>query len=343
MSIKQQPIPFRYEPHKGDSYEEGIEGDRYLIVGRSHHCLPGRKKNGYKCNFDFSDCLKLHEFDCPPFQKKCPLFNDCTSKKKSKYCEKRIRLSCETKYCIYDHVNDSNTIVPHIFQCFYDFGNKLKELDLLKEDVTRSLWNKVGFCNYIQKITTDSNNTPTSILKEDLEDDYIKMFKSSFEFFDPLPNVIVVLYYKDIKDKIARILSDFKNAKNENFKEIKELSEENKYYVFANKRSKLYNKFNLSLLKNYDSFVNDNKNNYTKCVLVTAVAYHFTDGDRDNELIRNIVDAFIKEHKSYSEGLKSDSVYKSFTRLDGYISRGNAKNGGVLKCYHALKKYMENK
>ena len=51
--MKQRPIPFRYEPHKGDSYEEGIEGDRYLIVGRSHHCLPGRKKNGYKCNFDF--------------------------------------------------------------------------------------------------------------------------------------------------------------------------------------------------------------------------------------------------------------------------------------------------
>ena len=34
-----------YEPHEGESYEEGIDGDRYLFVAGSHHCLPKRHEN----------------------------------------------------------------------------------------------------------------------------------------------------------------------------------------------------------------------------------------------------------------------------------------------------------
>ena len=69
-----------FAPYEGAEFENTKKiHDRILILGGHHPCLPYNRKNKYgvDCppNKDLKDCLK--DDNCPAYEGKCPLYENC--------------------------------------------------------------------------------------------------------------------------------------------------------------------------------------------------------------------------------------------------------------------------
>lgn len=341
-----------YEPHKGEFYEKGIDGDTYLFVAGSHHCLPKRHENSEskygECPIkDPSNCVENErrkpKFKCPAFEKKCPLMDICKSNKKDSECEYRKKLICETKLCIYDHIHQK-TEPNFIFSRFYRFWDKLIENGVLvldKDEDIYSLWSKVCFQNYVQKITTNLGSDQ-EILEDKYVDDTFNVQAFIENFKNIRPKVVVVLYFKSVKKKIEKIL------RSKSFREIKQLSEDNMYYVFAETSSKLHKRYNKNLLDKYENFISDTKETFTEEIVSAAIAYYLlADEDMiDDENRRaEIYEMFKSENYKFFVNKDPKTAKKTFNtnfmRLVNYSKKDNVRKSPLLHCYKEICKYFE--
>lgn len=341
-----------YEPHKGEFYEKGIDGDRYLFVAGSHHCLPKRHENSEskygECPIkDPSKCIGYEwsdpKFKCPAFDKKCPLLDICKSHKRDSECEYRKKLICETKLCIYDHIHEK-TEPNFIFSRFYRFRDKLIKNGILvsgKDEDIYSLWCKVCFQNYVQKITTNQCSD-----QEILEDKYVNDTLNVQGFINNIknmnPEVVVVLYFKSVKEKIDIIL------RSKSFREIKQLSEDNMYYVFAKTSSNLYVRYNQSLLDNYEGIITEIKKIYTEEVVSAAITYYILaeeDKIDDENRRAEIYEMFKSENFKFFVNKDPKTAKKTFntnfTRLVNYSKIDIVRKSPLLSCYKEICKYFE--
>ena len=339
-----------YEPHEGESYEEGIDGDRYLFVAGSHHCLPKRhenKKSKYgECLIkDPSKCIKeelLNGLVCPAFNKiRCPLLDNCNCIKKDSDCKNRKKLICETKLCIYDHIHQK-TEPNFIFSRFYRFQDKLIQKCILSKDEDEySLWSRVCFQNYVQRITTNQGSD-----QEILEDKYLNYPLNELGFRENIknlkPEVVVVLYFKSVKDKIEQIL------RSKSFREIKQLSEDNMYYVFAKTSSNLYKRFDDSLLGNYRTIIYELKAIYTEEIVSVAVTYHILvgenkidDEDRRVEIYEKFKDDDYNFFLNKNPKTSKKTFNQNFNRLVDYIIENKPNKSPLHKCYNMICEYFK--
>jgi hypothetical protein len=341
-----------YEPHKGEFYEKGIDGDRYLFVAGSHHCLPKRHENSEskygECPIkDPSKCIGYEwsdpKFKCPAFDKKCPLLDICKSHKRGSECEYRKKLICETKLCIYDHIHEK-TEPNFIFSRFYRFRDKLIKNGILvsgKDEDIYSLWSMVCFQNYVQKITTNLCSD-----QEILEDKYVDDTLNVQAFIENLknirPKVVVVLYFKSVKKKIEKIL------RSKSFREIKQLSEDNMFYVFAKTSSKLYKRYDDSLLGNYRTIIYKLKEFYSEEIVSAAVTYHILVGDNKIDDIDRRVEIYKKfKDDDYNFFINKDpetslnTFHQNYNRLVDYIIENKPNKSPLHKCYNIICEYFK--
>ncbi len=349
-----------YKLYKGESYSKAIDNDTYLCIAASHHCLPSRRNEKYGCSkTDPSKCIKNqeHEYDyCQTFNKPCPLLETCNDK--DEHCDKRKKLICETKLCIYDHVTNKTEPNP-VFSDFYAFRERLIKEGILvvKEEDRYSFWSKVCFQNYIQTITTNSDNDQNVIEEKHLELRGVKVVKGRTVPYDITvlydinvkafnnnctdikPDVIVVLHYKDIKNRIEKILQEKIN--NKTFKPILQLSEENRYYVFAHTESNLYKRFNHSLLSDYKEF---NPKGFSELIKATAITYHILNKEGELESEDRRIEIFYKIIQEYNWSLNINSLHANFRRIKDYMpKREEHRQAETLKCYEQLEEYLNKK
>lgn len=346
-----------YKLYKGKSYSETIDKDIYLCIAASHHCLPSRRDEKYGCKrrvTDPSKCLmnqELEHYYCNTFNNPCPLLETCNDK--DEHCTKRKKLICETKLCIYDHVTNKTEPNP-VFSDFYAFRERLIKEGILvvkKEEDKYSFWSKVCFQNYIQTITTNSDNDQNVIEEKHLELRGYKVVKGGTVHYDINkeafknnckdiePDVIVVLHYKDIKNRIEEILQ--KKINNKTFKPILQLSEENRYYVFAHTESNLYKRFNHSLLSDYKEF---NPEGFSKLIKAAAITYHILNKEGELESEDRRIEIFYKIIQEYNWSLNINSLHANFRRIKDYMpKREEHRQAGTLKCYEQLEEYLNKK
>ena len=338
-----------YEPHEGEFYEKGINGDRYLFVAGSHHCLPKRREHSEskygKCSKDPSKCIENQRIDpkfkCDAFEIKCPLWDICKSNKKDSECKYRKKLICETKLCIYDHIHQK-TEPNFIFSRFYRFQDKLIQKGILsKVEDEYSLWSRVCFQNYVQRITTNQGSD-----QEILEDEYLNDPLNALGFRENIknlkPEVVVVLYFKSVKDKIEQIL------RSKSFREIKQLSEDNMYYVFAKTGSNLYKRFDDSLLGNYRTIIYELKDIYTEEMVSVAVTYHILvgenkidDEDRRIEIYEKFKDDDYNFFLYKNPKTSKKTFNQNFNRLVDYIKENKPNKSPLHKCYNMICEYFK--
>lgn len=340
----------RYTPYIGINYfKEKINGDSLLFVGGHHHCMLSNRVQKYKCTK--IKCSVNDNIVCTYYEKKCLLYNDCFKlvknseykelfNLKDKYinlienkfdinkCKERINLSCETRYSIHDYVNNYKERTPNfIFKSIEEVRRKLKiEKDKIE------FFKYLAFVNYVQEITTNEDNDPEIIEPEYLDNvGNMPGFISNFKLLEP--NVIIVLRFNKIKDKILFELNNNEDPFNEDpFIELSTLSEKDKYYVLARKSSQLYQKYiSGKILSRYSNFIEEarktvkinGQRTYEDIEIAGIIAYHL--GQKNIKLTRKELCKILqKDYDFFSNG----EIKKIETKINDKVRRikeGNKK------------------
>ena len=291
----------KYPPHIGEEYNNGITGiGKILFVGGHHHCLYSNRLSKYKCSIAKGKVCNIENEECPTFARPnigCPLQELCRSKEDEKYneeiCSQRIQLCCETRYSVWDYVKNHNEqTLNFIFGAIEEFRQKLcSVIDSYK------FYKHLAFANYVQRITTNSKNSPITIEQADLDYLYnMTGFEANYRTL--MPDVIVVIHFKEIKDIIEKRLCNLQDG--ENFVELYELEgQDNKFYVFAQKSSELYKAFRTNYLLPYSDFIYKERKEKHAVTGKQRIS--------DNQIAAVIVYHLLDEQKS---DIKAIQIYK---------------------------------
>lgn len=274
----------RYTPYFGMEYfSTGLNGQQILFIGGQHSCMLSEREDKYKCKRT-EICDGTDSFDCPTYRREkegCPLYEYCQElnmikeyrniKFNEAECKKRIKLTCETIYSVWDYTKNYAKRRPNfIFNSIESFRNELGtaigEYDF---------YQYIAFANYVQVLTSNNKNKPELIddkyLQGNYDEDNMKGFVSNYNYLKP--HVIVVIHFEEIRDKIKNKLPNLRYG-GETFVELEGYGD---YYIFAKKNSDLYksNKFSYAKLKKYHKFkINAESKGYKINTIAAAIAYH---------------------------------------------------------------------
>ena len=344
--------------------------DSILILGGHHPCLPYNRKNKYgvDCppNKDLKDCLK--DDNCPAYEGKCPLYENCNDNdRKNEKCKSRKSLYCQTKLCVLDHLESKGQelLTNFLFDAFGKFQKKLVEIGFLDNGIDEyDLWSYVAFCNYVQVITSHNKNNAHEIDKQYLEEKINnKGLRANYKNLEP--NVIVILYFKEISDIFREKIKSYERW-NE-FVELTNLNEDNCFYIFAKKDSNLYIQANEKLLEKYhelkkknvikrliDQKKEDGSSYFKESHIAAAVAYYVMKNAENKEIKNQIYNKLQEDFNFFnSENEKDnkrqrnnyfDDIKDLVEQIKNHKEKPTIKpkKKKLLTCYIALEKYLND-
>lgn len=330
----------RYTPFIGKKYFTGINKDKFLFIGGHHSCMMSERESKYKCNLQ-EICGGTDDVECPAYnrlEEGCPLYHDCVEPAKTikdynnpklnDECQKRIKLTCETIYSVWDYIEHHTKRRPNfIFNAIETFrkelGTEIGEFEF---------YQYLAFANYVQIITSNERNSPEDPIKmEDLEHkDNLAGFESNYNFLEP--DIIVVIHFEQIKEIIENKLPNMHHGG----EKFTKLEGKGNYFIFAKKDSNLYRsrKFSIARLNKYSKFIEEaSLSGYTQENIASAIAYH----NKENNNIKYI-ETYRELNEKYGYPLP-ESLQKT---CNSYIKRiKNDKKGQPLKCYKELDNYFK--
>lgn len=278
-----------FYPWIGKNYEEGIKGNKILVVGVQHWCDP----DFWKCNEKHPRfCLTNNDDKCPvwnieEYKKQnlhvwdfhdvnkgkierekyriptCPLYASCSY---GDECQrKNIRyLHCETCIAVNDYIN--NKEIAKRARIFSRISNVLQTLsnDTLEEKKTNIknttpgqlkckqkeyLWNRIIFTNYIQHYTKFYDHG-------DLDEKELDIYPRNNNIIIKTcvelfcPDLIIVMFESSILEKI-------KNIEYKKYIHIENKSKEKEYYILVRKGTPYYNNIEKDIDKEINEFINN--------------------------------------------------------------------------------------